>query len=150
MNESSQVTIKSTCNPSVRRKTRDFKISLCADRRNMNCCLFEILLLGNLRLIAKKILHFFLNNENLSNQWVHLLKYYFKCEPKKKIVKRKKYVYYPYFLFIVPTYNVSFLKGLAVRVLWHINLCRLFNAKSILIQMHNSISSYSVWHESTV
>ena len=29
-------------------------------------------------------------------------------------------------------------------VLWHINLCRLFNAKSIFIQIFSSISNYSV------
>ena len=31
-------------------------------------------------------------------------------------------------------------------VLWHINLCRLFNAKSIFIQINNSISNscYSI------
>ena len=29
-------------------------------------------------------------------------------------------------------------------VLWHINHCRLFNAKSIFIHINNSISNYSV------
>ena len=33
---------------------------------------------------------------------------------------------------------------LFVWVLWHINLCRLFNAKSIFMQIVNSISNNSV------
>ena len=33
---------------------------------------------------------------------------------------------------------------LFVRVLWHINLCGLFNAKSIPIEIISSISNYSV------
>ena len=36
------------------------------------------------------------------------------------------------------------LSALFVWVLWHIYLCRLFNAKSIFIQILSSISSYSV------
>ena len=32
-------------------------------------------------------------------------------------------------------------------VLWHIKLCRLFNAKSIFIQIISSISNNSVLHE---
>ena len=32
-------------------------------------------------------------------------------------------------------------------VLWHINLCRLFNAKSIFMQIVSSISNNSVYHE---
>ena len=39
---------------------------------------------------------------------------------------------------------------LFVWVLRHINLCRLFNAKSIFIQMHNSISNNSAEHKYTV
>ena len=35
-------------------------------------------------------------------------------------------------------------------VLWHINLFRLFNVKSIFIQIINSISNNSVYHEYTV
>ena len=35
-------------------------------------------------------------------------------------------------------------------VLWHINLCRLFNAKSIFIQIISSVSNNSVLHEYTV
>ena len=34
-------------------------------------------------------------------------------------------------------------------ILWHINLCRLFNAKSIFIQIISSISNNSVQHEYT-
>ena len=37
-----------------------------------------------------------------------------------------------------------------VWVLWHINHCRLFNAKSILIQIKSSISNYSLEHKYTV
>ena len=33
------------------------------------------------------------------------------------------------------------IKKLVVWVLWHINLCRLFNAKSIFIQIISSISN---------
>ncbi len=36
---------------------------------------------------------------------------------------------------------------LFVWVLWHINLCRLFNAKSIFIQINSSISNNSVWQK---
>ena len=36
---------------------------------------------------------------------------------------------------------------LVVQVLWHINLCRLFNTLSIFIQMISSISNKSVQHE---
>ena len=35
-------------------------------------------------------------------------------------------------------------------ILWHINLCRLFNAKSIFMQIVSSISNNSVLHEYTV
>ena len=35
--------------------------------------------------------------------------------------------------------------SLFVWVLWYINLCRLFNTKSIFIQMNSSISNNSVW-----
>ena len=35
-------------------------------------------------------------------------------------------------------------------VLWHINLCRLFNAKSIFTQIVSSISNNSVLHDYTV
>ena len=35
-------------------------------------------------------------------------------------------------------------RKLVVWVLWHINLCRLFNAKSIFIQIINSISNNSI------
>ena len=35
-------------------------------------------------------------------------------------------------------------KWLFGQVLWHINLCRLFNTKSIFMQMISSISNYSV------
>ena len=38
---------------------------------------------------------------------------------------------------------------LVVWVLWHINLCRLFNAKSIFMQIVSSISNNSVYHESS-
>ena len=34
--------------------------------------------------------------------------------------------------------------------LWHINLCRLFNAKSIFMQIISSISNNSVLHKYTV
>ena len=34
-----------------------------------------------------------------------------------------------------------------VWVLWHINHCRLFNAKSIFIHINSSISNNSVWHK---
>ena len=34
-------------------------------------------------------------------------------------------------------------------VLWHINLCRLFNAKSIFMQIVSSISKYSISHAYT-
>ena len=37
-----------------------------------------------------------------------------------------------------------------VWVLWHINLCRLFNAKLIFMQIVSSISNNSVKHEYTV
>ena len=40
--------------------------------------------------------------------------------------------------------------GLVVWVLWHINLCRLFNAKSIFIQIITSISNNSVKHKHAV
>ena len=36
---------------------------------------------------------------------------------------------------------------LVVWFLWHINLCRLFNAKSIFKQIISSISNNSVYHE---
>ena len=41
-------------------------------------------------------------------------------------------------------------KSLFVWVLWHINICRLFNAKSIFIQVNCSISNNSVFHKYTV
>ena len=34
-------------------------------------------------------------------------------------------------------------------LLWHINLCRLFNAKSILIHINSPVSSNSVWYKYT-
>ena len=39
---------------------------------------------------------------------------------------------------------------LIVWVLWHINLCSLFNTKSIFIQIIISISNNSVYHKNTV
>ena len=38
----------------------------------------------------------------------------------------------------------------ACLVLWHINLCKLFNGKSIFIQINRSISNNSVKHTKTV
>ena len=37
-----------------------------------------------------------------------------------------------------------------VWVLWHINLCKLFDTKSIFIQIIRSISNNSVYHTKTV
>ena len=44
------------------------------------------------------------------------------------------------FLFVLVSWLVD-------RVLWHINLCKLFNAKSMFIQIISSISNNSVEHE---
>ena len=41
-------------------------------------------------------------------------------------------------------FPVQFWFGL---VLWHINHCRLFNAKSIFIRINSSISNISVWYQ---
>ena len=38
-------------------------------------------------------------------------------------------------------------ESLFVWLLWHINLCRLFNAKSIFIQINTSISNNSIMHK---
>ena len=46
--------------------------------------------------------------------------------------------------------TVSLKSDLVVWVLWHINLCRLFNAKSIFIQINSSISNISVKYKYTV
>ena len=40
-------------------------------------------------------------------------------------------------------------KNLFVWVLWHINLCRLFNAKCIFMQLNTSISDNSVSYKYT-
>ena len=47
--------------------------------------------------------------------------------------------------------NVNLCIGwLVVWILWHINLCRLFNVKSIFIQIISSISNNSIQHKYTV
>ena len=43
--------------------------------------------------------------------------------------------------------NINDQLWLVVLVLWHINHCRLFNAKSIFIQIISSISNNSVYHK---
>ena len=40
--------------------------------------------------------------------------------------------------------TIFILGWLVLRVLWHINLCRLFNAKSIFMKINSSISDNSV------
>ena len=46
--------------------------------------------------------------------------------------------------------NVVVFVCLLVGVLWHINHCRLSNAKTIFIQINTSISKNSVYHRYTV
>ena len=56
-------------------------------------------------------------------------------------------------LHIFTYYRLGWLVGwlvVGVWILWHINLCRLFNPKSIFIQIISSISNNSVQHECTV
>ena len=47
-------------------------------------------------------------------------------------------------------FNEYLIVRLVVWVLWHINRCKLFNAKSIFIRIISSISNNSVQHEYTV
>ena len=56
---------------------------------------------------------------------------------------------------VISSYNYDemiryILQSFDLFVLWHINLCRLFNAKSIFIKINSSISNYSVEHKYTV
>ena len=55
------------------------------------------------------------------------------------------------FTFSQSAYNRE-VKWIMIRfglVLFHLNFCRLFNAKSILIHINSSISKNSVWHKNT-
>ena len=53
------------------------------------------------------------------------------------------------FLLIKETWKLIFCFGLFVGILWHINLCRLFNAKYILKQINSFISNNSVYYKNT-
>ena len=47
-------------------------------------------------------------------------------------------------------YVLYYCCGLVCLVLWHINICRLFNAKSIFMQIVSPISNNSAQHEYAV
>ena len=64
-----------------------------------------------------------------------------------RIRRKRHYFWDSYKIDILLWLLVSTWFGL---VLWHINHCRLFNAKFIFIQINSSISNNSVWHKCTV
>ena len=67
--------------------------------------------------------------------------------PDLVIIKKRKEKEILLYKSAIPLYLVGWL---VCWVLWHINLCRLFNAKSTFIQIISSISNNSVYHEYTV
>ena len=64
-------------------------------------------------------------------------------------------LYNPFIFFfngfsLKPKHTNEIVHWLVGWVLWHINPCRLFNAKSIFIQINSSISNKSIQHKYTV
>ena len=78
--------------------------------------------------------------------------YPFKAEINVKIKNRYCAIYLYYYRFVNIGKEGDYVENLTlVRwVLWHIGLCRLFNDKSIIIQMYSSISNNSVKYEYSV
>ena len=87
-------------------------------------------------------------NQNLRN--IHLWISWLRLRQHLKFLNTKLYILAEFN--ITNFCNFSFLSWIPVSVwfdlvvwgLWHINLCRLFNAKSIFIQIISSISNNSV------
>ena len=83
----------------------------------------------------------------LSSSWVFVLRFFIRTSNFVDYLTPKS------FLWKNSSDTISHMAGVVVVfgwVLWHINLCRLFNAKSIFIQIISSISNNSVLHEYTV